>query len=75
VHAAVTLDGQAVAVKLQYPGMAESIDSDMRLVRGLLHTFRSQSSLLPDATLVDQALTDIAVTLKDELDYQKEASN
>jgi predicted unusual protein kinase regulating ubiquinone biosynthesis (AarF/ABC1/UbiB family) len=73
VHAAVTLDGQAVAVKLQYPGMAESMDSDMRLVRGLLHTFRGQSTLLPDATLVDQALTDIAVTLKDELDYHKEA--
>jgi predicted unusual protein kinase regulating ubiquinone biosynthesis (AarF/ABC1/UbiB family) len=73
VHAAVTLDGQAVAVKLQYPGIAESMDSDMRLVRGLLHTFRGQSSLLPDATLVDQALTDIAVTLKDELDYHKEA--
>lgn len=33
VHAARLLDGEAVAVKLQYPGMAASIGSDMRMLR------------------------------------------
>src|SRR5213075_2627156 len=35
VHRAITGDGQAVAVKVQYPGIARSITSDLRNV-GLL---------------------------------------
>ena len=30
VHQAVLLDGSDVAVKVQYPGVAKSIDSDIR---------------------------------------------
>src|SRR6478672_10593148 len=30
VHRAVTLDGRAVAVKVQYPGIAETIAADLR---------------------------------------------
>src|SRR6188472_3403723 len=30
VHRAVTLDGDEVAVKLQYPGVAEAVESDLR---------------------------------------------
>ena len=30
VHRATLLDGRAVAVKIQYPGVAEALESDMR---------------------------------------------
>ena len=30
VHRAVTLDGASVAVKVQYPGVAEAVETDMR---------------------------------------------
>src|SRR4051794_4163857 len=30
VHRATTLDGRAVAVKVQYPGVAEAVETDMR---------------------------------------------
>ena len=35
VHAATLFTGEAVAVKLQYPGMAASVGSDMRMLRSL----------------------------------------
>src|SRR5256885_7236107 len=39
VHRAITRDGRAVAVKIQYPGIARSITSDLRNV-GLLRRDR-----------------------------------
>src|SRR5207244_8438637 len=54
VHRAITRDGRAVAVKVQYPGIARSITSDMRNV-GLLS--RLVSAAYPDMgvhSLLDQ---------------------
>src|SRR4051795_12058692 len=36
VHRAVTVDGTAVAVKIQYPGVAEAVDTDLRNLGVLL---------------------------------------
>ena len=36
VHRAKTLDGLDVAVKVQYPGVAESVDSDLQNLKRLL---------------------------------------
>src|SRR5690554_1238720 len=40
VHRAVARDGRQLAVKLQYPGVAESIDSDVDNLRALLRVAR-----------------------------------
>ena len=40
VHRAVTLDGRAVAVKVQYPGIAETIAADLRNVALLRRMLR-----------------------------------
>ena len=43
VHRAMTLDGQDLAIKIQYPGVAKSISSDVNNVAALLRL----SGLLP----------------------------
>ncbi len=40
VHRAVTLDGRAVAVKVQYPGIVETIAADLRNVALLRRMLR-----------------------------------
>ncbi|OZB14807.1 MAG: protein kinase [Marinobacter sp. 34-60-7] len=72
VHRARLLDGTDVIVKVQYPGVDESCDSDLKQLRlalklgGLLK--------LPKET-VDQLFGEIRVRLKEELDYENEARN
>ncbi len=73
VHAATLANGDAVAVKLQYPGMATSIGSDMRMLRSLLQTLGGQSKALPQASIIDRVMTDIELKLAEELDYLHEA--
>ncbi len=73
VHAAKLHDGQAVAVKLQYPGMAASIHSDMRLLRALLAGLGAGTEFLPDAALRDELLAGIERKLAEEIDYRQEA--
>ena len=71
VHRAITRDGQAVAVKVQYPGVAEAISADLAtadLVFGAIGAgFRG---------LDRRAVTDeIKARLVEELDYELEARN
>ena len=73
VHAATLANGDAVAVKLQYPGMAASIGSDMRMLRSLLQTFGPHSQALPKASIIERFMDDIACKLAEELDYLHEA--
>lgn len=71
VHRAITLDGRAVAVKVQYPGIARSITSDLRNV-GLLRRVVSAAFPGLDArSFVDE----VAERLKEEVDYVREAQS
>ena len=69
VHRAITLDGEKVAVKIQYPAIRSSIESDLKLLR---------SAALPACVTgyVPSALLDeIARGLMEETDYLREAGN
>jgi len=77
VHAARLHDGRAVAVKIQYPGVADAIDADLKNTE-LLATFLSLlTSLLPRKPHADlRALArEIGVRIAEELDYRLEAAN
>ncbi|KAH9319942.1 hypothetical protein KI387_021711, partial [Taxus chinensis] len=52
VHKAVTKDGMDVAVKIQYPGVANSIESDIENVRRLL----DYTNLIPKGLYLDHAM-------------------
>lgn len=73
VHAATLFSGEAVAVKLQYPGMAATIHSDLAMLRLLLKGISLGPEALPNADIQARVMENIAQTLTQELDYLHEA--
>ena len=71
VHTAVTEDLTPVVVKVQYPGVANSIDSDLNNLLMLL----TASTLLPAGLFLDKTIANARVELKWECDYIREAQN
>ncbi|CAK9861939.1 unnamed protein product [Sphagnum jensenii] len=71
VHRAVTKSGKVVAMKVQYPGVANSIDSDIENVRRLL----DYTNLIPEGLYLDQAIRVAKEELARECDYELEAAN
>lgn len=70
VHRAQTRDGRDLAIKIQYPGVRESIASDVDNVAGLLR----MSGLLPKLMDVKPLLRDAKRQLHDEADYIREGN-
>jgi len=71
VHRAVTLGGDEVAVKLQYPGVAEAVESDLRNLSLLLPLVKRLAPGLDVKALYRELRERIA----EELDYEIEAQN
>lgn len=69
VHGAVLQDGQRVAVKVQYPGVADSISSDLNNLSILL----TASRLLPKGLYLDKTIANARTELAWECDYVREA--
>ncbi|KAK6812776.1 hypothetical protein RU639_011482 [Aspergillus parasiticus] len=70
VHGAVLKKtGQPVAVKVQYPGVADSIDSDLNNLSILL----TASRLLPKGLYLDKTIANARTELAWECDYIREA--
>ena len=68
VHRAVSKSGENLAVKVQYPGMRETIRSDIQIVRAI---FRP----LPEYRFISPALEEIEARLMEETDYEHEYDN
>ncbi|KAG2588415.1 protein ABC transporter 1, mitochondrial-like [Panicum virgatum] len=71
VHRAVLKDGSDVVMKIQYPGVADSIESDIENVRLLL----TYTNLIPKGLFLDRAMKVAKQELARECDYVLEASN
>ena len=71
VHRAITRDGRAVAVKVQYPGVAEAVASDLRNAGWI---FGALASVFPGVD-PDPIVDEIRTRLLEELDYEVEATN
>jgi predicted unusual protein kinase regulating ubiquinone biosynthesis (AarF/ABC1/UbiB family) len=69
VHRATLKDGREVALKVQYPGVRDSIDSDLRNVGMLL----GMSGMLPKGLDLAPLLEEARLQLHDEADYKREA--
>ena len=72
VHRAVTPEGQEVVVKIQYPGVKESVDSDMAHLRFALKASRL---LKVKKAVADAYFAEIRERIMEELDYVNEAAN
>lgn len=71
VHRAITRDGRAVAVKVQYPGIARSITSDLRNVGLLRRVVGAAFPGLDTRTFVEE----VASRIQEEVDYVREAES
>uniref|UniRef100_A0A8H7TQG5 ABC1 atypical kinase-like domain-containing protein n=1 Tax=Bionectria ochroleuca TaxID=29856 RepID=A0A8H7TQG5_BIOOC len=71
VHkATLKSNGKKVAVKIQFPGVAESINSDLDNIAILLNA----TSLLPKGLYLNKTIDNARVELGWECDYEREAS-
>lgn len=68
VHRATLKDGRDVAIKVQYPGIARSIDSDVANVAALVR----MSGLLPKSFDLGPYIQEARSQLHEETDYQRE---
>ncbi len=71
VHRARTLDGRDLAIKVQYPGVRQSIDSDVDNVASLVKL----TGLLPQGLDIDPMLAEAKAQLHEEADYAHEAAH
>lgn len=72
VHKAILPNGEQVVVKVQYPGVDEACESDLKQVRLAL---RLMGVLKIDRKLQDRLFQEIQESLDNELNYQIEAQN
>ena len=71
VHRAITKDGLAVAVKVQYPGIAEMMTADLANVSLLRRMLR----VTAPSQDVDGLISELRERVLEELDYRREAAN
>src|SRR5438132_2406147 len=71
VHRAITHDGRAVAVKVQYPGIAQTIEA----VLGNVALLRRMLKITAPSQDVDALLAELRERVTEELDYRREAHN
>ncbi len=70
VHRATTRAGETLAIKVQYPGIAQSIDSDVDNVASLLR----MSGMMPKELDIDPLLQAAKEQLHEEADYIREGA-
>jgi predicted unusual protein kinase regulating ubiquinone biosynthesis (AarF/ABC1/UbiB family) len=71
VHRATTVDGDEVVVKVQYPGVAEAVETDLRNAMLLLPLVKRLAPGLDVKALA----TELRERISEELDYELEAQN
>lgn len=71
VHRARLDTGEDVAVKVQYPGVSEAFESDLKTLKGFMIYARA----VMDKERVEAYLAEIRKIMEGELDYRLEAEN
>jgi aarF domain-containing kinase len=69
VHKAILKDGTTVAVKIQYPGVAQSIDSDLQNLKRVFDYFK----MFPKGMYIDDLVKNLGNELRMECDYTQES--
>ena len=71
VHRAVSLDGRALACKLQYPDMSSAMEADLSQLKLILSLFERYDSSIS----TNEIYAELSERLREELDYSREARN
>jgi len=75
VHRAKLPSGETLAVKIQYPAIAESIDSDLKILSFVLSSLAMSTNYLPNSGVIETTLDEIKTCLANEINYELEADN
>jgi predicted unusual protein kinase regulating ubiquinone biosynthesis (AarF/ABC1/UbiB family) len=76
VHRATTKSGKQVVVKVQYPGVDETVEQDLRNVKALLNTFTMIGrDVMRQEIDQTEVYNELEERLSEELDYVNEAKN
>lgn len=68
VHQATLPDGSQVAMKVQYPGIKDALDADLKALRRFLGLMR----VVARGETIEGLFAEVRSVLHDELDYQRE---
>lgn len=71
VHKAIGINGEALAIKLQYPDMKATISADLKQLDMVLGIYRSFNKSIDTQEIVKE----ISERLYEELDYEQESKN
>jgi ubiquinone biosynthesis protein len=76
VHRARLRDGRDVAVKIQYPGVEDTVEQDLSNLKLLLRTLQAIArDVMRQKIDTDAIYTELQTRLREELDYINEARN
>ena len=75
VHSALSFNGEKLAVKVQYPGIGATIDSDLKMLEKLFWLLAKTTNSMPKKQVITLVLTEMKSRLMEEVNYKVEASN
>ena len=75
VHQAVAHDNTLLAVKVQYPGIGATIESDLNMVRKLFWLLSKTTSKFPKKQVIALLMDEMQARLQEETNYITEANN
>jgi predicted unusual protein kinase regulating ubiquinone biosynthesis (AarF/ABC1/UbiB family) len=76
VHRAETRSGEAVVVKVQYPGIADTVRQDVKNVKALIRVLTTIArDVMRQDINRDEVAAELEARLHEELDYEHEAQN
>ncbi|NQZ88551.1 MAG: AarF/ABC1/UbiB kinase family protein [Colwellia sp.] len=75
VHRALSFNDEKLAVKVQYPGIGATIDSDLKMLEKLFWLLAKTTNNMPKKQVFSLVLTEMKSRLTEEINYEIEASN
>jgi len=75
VHRALSFSDEQLAVKVQYPGIGATIDSDLKMLEKLFWMLTKTSNNMPKKQVITLVLAEMKNRLAEEINYKIEASN
>jgi predicted unusual protein kinase regulating ubiquinone biosynthesis (AarF/ABC1/UbiB family) len=75
VHHAIAHDNSVLAVKVQYPGIGATIESDLKMVEKLFWILSKTSNIFPKKEVIVLLIEEMKARLQEEINYEMEANN
>jgi predicted unusual protein kinase regulating ubiquinone biosynthesis (AarF/ABC1/UbiB family) len=75
VHKALSFNDENLAVKVQYPGIGATIDSDLKMLEKLFWLLEKTTNNMPKKQVITLVLAEMKNRLTEEVNYEIEASN